>query len=347
MSGLLLLCLYAAAEDLRTLPTGVGLPILVRTATYFVDIDGIDESAGTFEATVDLRLRWKDARLAYPGSETPVGFREWRGAAAEEALTTMWCPDVVFENAGEQSDGDNGLRVYPDGSVEWLRRTTAAFSSTVDVSRFPFDRQLLRVEVLSKREPQSRVQLDFCQEDLSFSGLGDDVSLDGWELGSVDLQRMPQTGWHGDRHARVEVSASIRRIPGGAVASIFIPLFASLFIPILALWLNESEEDGFKVEAFELANVLIGGLFAIIALNFTVNSTYAVLAGDNPVSRLFVLNYVLLAVSFGINIGVFRFKLVNQWFGKHVQQEFYRVLTWGLPSLVTVAAGWVLWVAAG
>ena len=34
------------------------------------------------------------------------------------------------------------------------------------------------------------------------------------------------------------------------------------------------EEGEFQIEAFEQANVIVGGLFAVIALNFTLNAEY-------------------------------------------------------------------------
>ena len=48
----------------------------------------------------------------------------------------------------------------------------------------------------------------------------------------------------------------------GTFATIFIPLFASLLIPLMAPWMNGAKEGGFDIEGFELANFIIGGLFA-------------------------------------------------------------------------------------
>ena len=85
-------------------------------------------------------------------------------------------------------------------------------------------------------------------------------------------------GWYGESHARLLVDLHVRRQPGLAVGPIFIPLFASLLIPLLALWLNRVEDGRFQIEAFELSNVIVGGLFAVIALNFTVNAEHVALA---------------------------------------------------------------------
>ena len=40
------------------------------------------------------------------------------------------------------------LRIYPDGQVELMQRTSAKFATTFDPQRFPFDRQKLAAEVV-------------------------------------------------------------------------------------------------------------------------------------------------------------------------------------------------------
>ncbi len=85
---------------------------------------------------------------------------------------------------------------------------------------------------------------------------------------------------------------------------------------------------------------MIGGLFAVIALNFTVNQAYAVLStGDNPVNRLFALNYVALFLALMINVLFYRFNVVEKLFGRWVQEQVYLFLTWAIHLLVFAMAG--------
>jgi hypothetical protein len=170
--------------------------------------------------------------------------------------------------------------------------------------------------------------------------------LDGWGLRFVNLLAEPIPGWYGASHATVTASLEIVREPGPIVAAIFVPLLASLLIPLLAIWLNRVEDGVFQIETFELVNIIIGGLFAVIALNFTVNSVYQVLeGGDNPVNRLFALNYVTLAIGLAVNILLFRFRFVERAFGRYVQEQLYLYLVWAIPLLVLTTAASVILVA--
>ena len=67
-------------------PLGKGLPIMVRVAVYFADIAAIEENDSAFVATIDVRLRWHDARLRYPAERTPRGFTDLRDEAATARL---------------------------------------------------------------------------------------------------------------------------------------------------------------------------------------------------------------------------------------------------------------------
>lgn len=141
----------------------------------------------------------------------------------------------------------------------------------------------------------------------------------------------------GGRRGRIVERASARY--GATHARVIV----SLLIPLLGIWLNRVEDGVLQIESFEFANLIVGGLVAVIALNFTVNSTYQVLgSGDNPVSRLFALNYVLLGVSLMVNVLLFRFNMVGCWFGRYVQEQLYLFLVWAVPLLVLITAASVI-----
>lgn len=324
------------APDVTTLPLDKGLPVVVRVAVYFATVDGIDENEGTFDATIDVRLRWEDPRQRFPYGDVPGGMLELRGPAADARLATMWAPQIAITNLiGEPSRQLRGMRMWSSGEVELMTRTIAKFATPIDLTEFPFDEQQLRVELLSLGEDVDRLFLDFRQRDLDFSRVAKGVELEEWDPGLVELLLDPVPGWHGEAQARVYASLEVARRPGRTVAAVFIPLLASLLIPMLAMWLNTVEDGEFKVEAFELANIVIGGLFAVVALNFTISSEYPSLAAsDNTVTRLLTLNYATLALAVVMNLVLFRFDVVRQRYGRHAQEATFRYLMWALPLMV-------------
>lgn len=338
--GLALLSLVtpAAAQTEASLPLDKGLPVEVQLGIAFIDISGFDENKGLFSATIDIRARWDDLRLANPSAPAGAPPQTMIGDAAREKMKSIWVPPLIIGNAeGEPSQSDYGLRIYPTGRVELMRRVTGDFKVDIDLNRFPFDRQDLPVQVRVKDYPVTQVALRITQPDIEFSRPSQSVEIQDWKIGLVDMRSEAAKGWYNTAEAQVVAALDVQRKPGLIVASIFIPLTASLLIPLLALWLNKTEDGIFQVDTFELVNIIIGGLFAVIALNFTVYSSFTALSvGDNTVNRLFALNYMTLAAALVVNILFSRFTVIERVFGRYVQEQAYAVIMWMLPLIVTL-----------
>jgi hypothetical protein len=329
------------------MPMEKGSPLIVKVAVNYVDIESFDENASTFKGTVDVRVRWEVPSLAQPEDAQTDPPKVFRGDDAKAQLANIWVPQIdIVNEKGDPTYTNLGLRIFPNGDVEMIKRITGEFATPYEVTRFPFDRQVLQIEPAIRNQTTDAVVLQFDQDDLDFSYANQDASLAGWTLKTVALKAEPIKGWYGAMHTRVVSALKIQRLPGAILASIFIPLFASLLIPLLAIWLNHMEDGVFAIETFELVNLIIGGLFAVIALNFTVNQAYSVLStGDNPVNRLFALNYTALFLALLINVLFYRFNVVEKVFGRWVQEQVYLFLTWAIPLLVFTMAGAVVLVA--
>jgi hypothetical protein len=332
-----------------TIPTGKGLPVVIHTAVFFNHIDSFDYNKGAFEATTDVRMSWEDPRLRYPVSEGLNGHKEYRASAAEIEIAKIWTPQIrVVNRIGEPSFSERRLRLFPDGKVEIIARTTAEYKTPIDMTHFPFDHQPLEIELAVREDTIETVDLDFSQDDVKFSRAAKKVEISGWNIGIVNLKRLLVSGWNGDRYAKVIASLNVQRLASSTVATIFIPLFASLLIPFLATWMNKAQDGGFAINAFELANVLVGGLFAVIALGFTISSTYPiVVANDSTVTRLIGLNYVALSIGLIITVVFYRYSLPKRFFGACVQEQMFRFLTWAFPLLfLSIGLAFVLVAAA-
>jgi hypothetical protein len=337
-----------ASPDLTSLPLGKGLPVMVRVGLYFQSITAFDDNVGAFTGSVDIRLRWEDPRLRYPAETTPRGFQEYRGPKADQKLKEVWVPQVAFANLKESPSFEvTSLRIFPSGWVEVMQRTTGQFTIPIDTGAFPFDKQTLGVEVTVRRETTGEASLVVLQEDIDFSRSAQDLSIDGWTPGLVNIKRYTQPGWYGEFHSGLVVGLTVARHPGNAAATVFVPLLATLLIPLLAIWMNSTAEGEFKIEAFELGNIIVGGLFAVIALNFTINAAYSsVDTGDNTVTRLFALNYVNLGVGLAIVVLLYQYNVAMRLFGRYVQEQMFSYLSWAVPLLTLSTALAFILVAA-
>jgi hypothetical protein len=324
--------------NMKAIPTDMGLPVQVSTGVNFLKIDSVSENDGTFEGVFDINLVWVDQRLKFDKSTAPMGFIAYRNEEASQKLDQIWRPNADIENiVGEPSSEIKDIRIYPDGTVNYLRRIKGKFSTDFDLSSFPYDKQKLEVAIISRAEPSNRVVFDFNEGDLKYSNSSVIPDLTGWDFNRVTLSRDSIEGLRGTKYPRLIASLHITRQPFGPSATILMPLLSCLLIPFLVLWLNtlnHEEKEGFGMSNTEIAAFPMGGLFAVVALNFTVNTTYVALGQvDNPVMELFGLNYLLVAFSILVSIFLYRYYVVRRLYGTYVQNEFFHVLCWATPVL--------------
>jgi len=326
------------------IPKDKGLPLPVKTGVNFVNVESISENDGTFQAVVDIRFQWQDLRLKFTPKDVSVSYHEYTDSDSTNQFSALWIPTYEIANAvGAPTVQKRMMRIFPDGRVEIMERITGAFTVNFDVERFPFDTQELNVDILAKKEKANQLNFVFNQDELQFSSLGNEMDIQGWTAEIVNLSRTYKESWYGQSQSVLKAALVVRRKSGSVFFTLFLPLIASLLIPLLAIWLNRYEENGFAVDGFELANIVIGGLFAVVALNFTVNSSYIPLSvTNNTIMQLFGLNYLTLAISFAISIVLYRFHSVSYFFNRHFEKEFYLYLNWAIPLLVYLAAVFII-----
>lgn len=336
-----------AHADLTSIPLGKGLPVNVNVAVFFLELKSFDDTKGEFECTSDVRLRWSDPRLR-PTTKSLRGYKEFRDKEVEEQLTKMWSPSIDVTNRLESAPYvGRRLRIFPDGQIESLTRVTGRYKARVSAETFPFDRQRLALELIVREDTTDEVLLRFDKDDVGFSRAATDLKLDGWTVGLVDLHAEEIPGWNGDRYSQTTASLIVDRVWVTSLAPIFIPLLASLIIPLLSIWMNKATEHGFEGDTLSLANMSIGGLFSVIALSFAIYSSYGVIAnGDNTVTRLFGVNYAMLAITLAIVVVCFRYNLLARLFGPYVQREAFYFMSWALPVLSLATSIAFLLVAA-
>jgi len=154
-------------------PDPPGVVTQVGVGIYFIDLFEINDVEQTFKGDVVTVSRWKDPRLADEA-------RKEANAYCSIPLDRIWTPSLEFMNIREvENHHKNTTFVDAEGNVTLARRQFLSFSTPMDLARFPFDRQVLKVELGSIIEGVEEVQLEVLE---GFTGLGEEISVSGWDL---------------------------------------------------------------------------------------------------------------------------------------------------------------------
>ncbi|XP_006168099.1 gamma-aminobutyric acid receptor subunit theta [Tupaia chinensis] len=136
-----------SSYDVRLRPNFGGAPVPVKVSIYVSSIEQISEKNMDYTITMFFHQTWKDSRLAY--YETNLNL------SLDSRLHEMlWVPDCYFLNSKnaflhEVTTENRMFRLHPDGTVRYGIRLTATAACSLDLRKFPLDKQDCKLEVES------------------------------------------------------------------------------------------------------------------------------------------------------------------------------------------------------
>ncbi|MBW4618815.1 MAG: hypothetical protein KME17_05590 [Cyanosarcina radialis HA8281-LM2] len=148
-------------------------PTEVDVGIYIIDFDDLDERDESFKLDAYLFLTWKDRRLAFKPTQPGLDTKEYK-------IGEIWSPQVRFVNIelGRET-AYNQIQVKSDGTVYYRERFNGTFNSEMNLKRFPFDRQQLKLVLESPLNDKSTIA--FTVDD-NKTGKSEDAFLTGWTL---------------------------------------------------------------------------------------------------------------------------------------------------------------------
>jgi hypothetical protein len=118
----------------------------VDILVFVIAIDNIDTMSNSFRFEGYGGLIWCDPRLA--AEAAPMAERVVFGDSVEDRLGKMWWPGVFLPSQlGEPERSSERVIIYPDGTVLFSAKFNSRMLARYDFSRFPLDRQFLRIPI--------------------------------------------------------------------------------------------------------------------------------------------------------------------------------------------------------
>ncbi|XP_031530945.1 gamma-aminobutyric acid receptor subunit theta [Vicugna pacos] len=133
--------------DVRLRPNFGGAPVPVGISIYVSSIEQISEMTMDYTVTMFFHQTWKDPRLAY--YETNLNLTlDYR------MFEKLWVPDCYFLNSKDAFVHDATMenrvfQLHPDGTVWYSMRLTTTAACSMNLQKFPLDKQTCKLEVES------------------------------------------------------------------------------------------------------------------------------------------------------------------------------------------------------
>lgn len=255
-------------------------PREVLVGVNLTSIPEIQETSETFVAICYLHLRWQDPSLAFEGKRPQVLIEE----AALDRVKEMWRPDLQFANESSAAEVKRAvLSIHPDGTVDFDREFQVTLRSELDLHSFPFDRQVLQLELESFAYNAKEVRL--VPEQVV---LGRNVALAQWQPGELSWSTaMVQDRLEAEDYHRLTISLEMTRNPGFYIWQVFVPLFFLIMIASTVFFLPAED-------LADRINVIVTSLLTVVALSYAVHADLPKIAYLTAIDRLFIVAFVFL-----------------------------------------------------
>jgi hypothetical protein len=160
-------------------PDADGPPTSVMMGIYLLDIDEINDVSQRFTVDMMISVYWQDPRLVLPEAERT-------GHKRLMSLDEIWTPrGLVTNDRGLTTELPRVAEIDDLGNVLYLQRLYGDLAVDLEFEDFPFDTQILPIEIVSYRYSPDEVQFspnaDITGDDGSFSA-------EGWKFRIIEPQ---------------------------------------------------------------------------------------------------------------------------------------------------------------
>jgi hypothetical protein len=284
----------ANSTNVRQPPLVAG-PTVVDVSLSVVEITDIDVLNGRFQFQAYTDFSWCDTRLATEFDNGPLE-RVYVGSEALKQQEKIWSADLSMVNEVEgMRVRKRELSIRDDGRVRVRGYFSAHLAAPFDLNRFPFDSQILPIQVGSLTWNENIVSLRMIPGGI---GVDQDFELAEWEVGKVSGAIKSVTRGSSDvRFAQLEVTTTIHRRVGYYLWRAALPLFLIVGLGWTVFWMP----DGLSSRIRLSATVML----TIVAYQFALVSDLPKVADINLFSAFMTLSCVVICSTVGHNVFVF------------------------------------------
>lgn len=308
-----------------------GTSVKVSLGVYLLQLSNLNELAQTFDVEGYLSAHWKDPRLAFDSTKFGAPKKAYQDARALDKMSVdIWWPSIEFVNAG----GGGGaldrhwLEVSADGSVNYTARYNATVTSTMDLRKFPYDTQVLRIPLESYFYVYDDVQF---VQDSGSTGYNPEHYLLEWSVQKVatkiDRHDYSMYGPFFGAYSRFMFELTLKRQSDFYLWKIFLPLLLIVASSWTVFWIRDLAVN---------VGISFTILLTVVAFNFSIAGTLPRVPYLTFMDAILSVSYISVFLSLIVIMVANRFE-ERSMEGK--EEQLKRVSRWAFPLGLTVSVG--------
>lgn len=266
-------------KEFNTPPDTDG-PTTVDIGLYLLDFIYLDQPKQMLRVRYALSLHWKDPRTAFESADNKPDIVI--GNEVGERIKYMWWPDPqIINQLSAMTEINKRLLVNPDGDIVYSSVFVVDTATTLEFRKFPFDRQIIRIEFESFSFPKDELDYTVWSER---TGVNHKFQNDEWILNEMSSTAGIRRLWESEADDWSYVSFHVPMVRRTAyyLWRILFPFCFFILLSTCVFWMQRESLD---------RRVSIVAAFALtaVAFNFVVSSFFP------NVSYLTILDAIILS----------------------------------------------------
>ena len=261
-------------------------PTQISVGIWVVDINKIDSAEQTFTAEVALVLRWKDPRLTHTGS-----------GVVRYPLEQIWHAraGIANETNSVRQRFPESAEVEPDGTVLYRQLYTGAFTQSLRLQSFPFDRQTFHVQLVAVRYQPDEIRFvpdqDWIRNGLKqASGIAPKITLPDWTIEKWETKPLTYALAPGLQYSSYAFEFTASRNVQYYILKVILPLVLIVIMSWAVFWTD-------PVNASAQLSVAVTSMLTLIAYRFAVDTQLPRLPYMTRLDVLFLISTLLVFFS--------------------------------------------------
>lgn len=252
----------AKSDDKAEKPEGG--PVAIRVGVYVLNLGKLDISTGSY--TVDFYMSLK--------SDTPMG-----------------APSFEFTNGRAAS-----VDLIEDKPTEKFYRILANLNTPIDLRKFPYDTQELRIVLEDKREAIEKIKY---VPNPSETGIDPAIVFPGWVLADWKANSIEHDyPIYGEKYSQYVFSVQIGRIKMNSFLKTFLPVLFMMLIVICSFFL---EEDKIITRLATISS----GLLAAVMFHVSISNQIPPVSYVTFADKFMMTTYLVLLLCYFLSLAVF------------------------------------------
>ena len=260
------------------------------TLEYGLEINDLvyfDQKSENIELSMTNVLSWKDNYLTWNLTDSSPQY-------ITTYLDNIWQPDFELYNAAAKPnvfEKNPVVKLYHDGTIEYIRHVSYSFSCKLDLTGFPYDTQNCKMLFGSWKYPKHILDLvPFINNTFKNFTISPSFSHNEWKIDSISLVHKDNEYkcCPGEKWPNTEYSVVLRRNP----QKYNILIIMSICITLSALSINT-----IKMYKYTRTYILVFIPLTLIWLQIHISSKIPVIKEETQLERIVITCFLTTIIS--------------------------------------------------